>query len=342
MLTGCFVERTQLQPFSSEEQLYGIRIIVSTGGTRKERILYSRDEAERDNWLLHLKKASQLRDFAADYQMKDKIGTGKFSNVYLGISKSSGEKRAVKVIEKKNLSDEDKEFLRTEVAILRIVHHSSIVKLIDVYETRNRTYIVMELLDGGELYEYISGRKRFDEMESFILLRQLVSAVKYLHDAGIVHRDLKPENLLLKSKVPNRADFRTLFQIKLSDFGLSKLVAPDQILTLPCGTISYVAPEILNEEGYSKEADMWSIGVILYLVVRGRLPFDSEERDEIMRSIVEDEIDWQGDKFWSTASTPIVEILKGLLCKDRSKRLSATQILEHPWFVEMTNKVDIS
>ena len=320
-------------------QHHGINIITSSGGKRDVRTLLCKSAKDQESWLRALKAASHVRVFQEEYEIREKIGSGKFSDVFLGISTRSGKAHAVKIIDKAALSEEEKEFLRTEVAILRLVHHPCIVKLVDLIETQQRTYIVMELLEGGELFHYISGRSRFTQTEAFYFLKQLVLGIKYLHSAGIAHRDLKPENVLLVHKQKKGDVIGEAFQVKLTDFGLSKMVAPKQILSLPCGTISYVAPEILKECGYGIEADMWSLGVIMYLVIRGKLPFDHDRKDSLIHAIVHEEIMWQEDEFWTKMDQELIHLLQGLLQKDHKKRLTAQQVLDHPWFKRMADSL---
>jgi serine/threonine protein kinase len=134
------------------------------------------------------------------------------------------------------------------------------------------------LLIGGELFERIVGRPRFSELEAAKLLRPLLEAVAYLHDLGIVHRDLKPENILCGEELED---------LKIADFGLSKMILPKETMDSACGTLSYVAPEVLTMQGYGKEADLWSVGVILFLLLCGKLPFDGEDHNEIIRSTIQ-------------------------------------------------------
>jgi len=335
LLTGCFVDPIATQMTGPESNLFGFKIVTGVGGVRDSRIFYAKTEEERDSWVEILRSAGRDRKFISGYIWKEKIGTGKFSNVYKCERRSNGEAFAVKVIKKKHISEEENELLRTEIAILRLVAHRNIVKLIDVFETLEHIYIVMELLEGGELYHHIVGRSRFCEYEAYILLSQLADGLDYLHSAGVVHRDLKPENILLKNKTKQGSRLDSSFEIKLSDFGLSKLVAPNEIMKLPCGTISYVAPEVLSLKGYGIEADLWSMGVIMYLVLRGKLPFNSEEKEDIIEEILHDDLEWEKDRIWSQVSLKLVDLISGLLHKDPSKRLTAAQVKQHPWMIEM-------
>jgi calcium/calmodulin-dependent protein kinase I len=206
------------------------------------------------------------------------IGSGRFSKVYEATNKATGAVVAVKLITKADLKEvnpvtffpqvlgchlmacllqNERELLRTEIAVLKLVKHPHIVRLEDVFETPQTIYIVMERVKGGELFHRIVGRPRFTEPEARALVIPLLQAVAYIHGMGIIHRDIKPENILCGN---------SLTDIKLADFGLSKLVTPQEIMKMACGTLSYVAPEVLTMKGYGKEADLWSVGVILYLM----------------------------------------------------------------------------
>jgi serine/threonine protein kinase len=259
--------------------------------------------------------------FEQVYRLVKELGQGRFSRVVEAQNRDSGLHYAVKIINKTELKPEEKELLRTEIAILRLVQHPHIIRLEDVFETSGTMYIVMELIRGGELFDNIVGRSRFTEDEARQLVKPLVDAVAYLHSLGIVHRDIKPENILCGDKVHD---------VSIADFGLSKLVHPNEVMTMPCGTLTYVAPEVLSMQGYHMEADMWSIGVIMYLVVRGRLPYDGDEQQAIVQRILHEPLDFSSG-VWSRWSKVGVEFIKKLLEKTPARRLTARQALQHPW-----------
>ena len=254
------------------------------------------------------------------------IGHGRFSRVLLGMRRSDGARFAVKVMNKSELGEAERELLRTEIAVLRLVHHPHIVRLEDVYEGAGddgNMYIVTELLEGGELFTALVGRARFTEAEARDLVRPLIDSVAYLHALGIVHRDIKPENILC-------GPAGTWQDVKIADFGLSKLLGhPGEVLRQPCGTLSYVAPEVLTLRGYGKAADLWSIGVILWLVVRGRLPFEGD-KEVVVRRILDATLDFS-HPVWSSWSADGIEFVRGLLERDPAKRLTARRALQHPW-----------
>ena len=300
---------------------FGIRIHTASAHGDQERVLYCKDARERDEWMSVLTRACRTVAFEQVYRRVKELGQGRFSQVVEVQNRDTGLHYAVKIINKNELKPEEKELLRTEIAILRLVQHPHIIRLEDVFETGATMYIVMELIKGGELFDNIVGRSRFTENEARQLIKPLVDAVAYLHSLGIVHRDIKPENILCGDKVHD---------VSIADFGLSKLVHPNELMTMPCGTLTYVAPEVLSMQGYHMEADMWSIGVIMYLVVRGRLPYDGDEQQAIVQRILHEPLDFSSG-VWAHWSTRGVEFIQKLLEKNPSRRLTARQALQHPW-----------
>ncbi|CAH0375498.1 unnamed protein product [Pelagomonas calceolata] len=210
-------------------------------------------------------RADANSEFARKYNLDDKeLGTGAFSRVILATS-NEGTKVAVKCISKNGeLKQEDIDSLHEEVAVLRSVDHPNIVKLYDFFDEKRYYYMAIELMEGGELFERIVKKTFYNEMDARGLVRILLDALAYLHHRGIVHRDLKPENLLLKSPFND-------FDIKLADFGFAKKVEGKSLDT-QCGTPGYVAPEILKGKKYGTAVDMWSCGVIVYILLGGYPP----------------------------------------------------------------------
>lgn len=233
---------------------------------------------------------------------------------------------AVKVVDKKALTEEERELLRTEIAILKLVRHPHIIRLEGVFETGSTMYIVMELLRGGELFDSIVGRERFSEEEARTVVKPLVEALAYLHSLGVTHRDLKPENVLVGDG---------LHDLKIADFGLSKLVHPRELMTQPVGTLSYVAPEVLSMQGYNRRADLWSLGVILYLIVRGKLPFDADSKEEVIHLTLSAELDWD-ESPWTEWSQEGRDFAKSMLERNHKKRITARRALQHPWLTGET------
>jgi calcium/calmodulin-dependent protein kinase I len=264
-LTGCIVEKVHDEA-AELKGYFGIELLhqdLCTGEHYKHesRVLYCRSEGERDVWLTRMQISAQVIPIEQEYVIGRELGRGRFSRVCECVHKVTGLRYAVKIIDKATIEPEEKSLLRTEIAVLKLVNHPNIIKLEGVFETRSHMYIVMEKLTGGELFERIVGRPRFSEEEAAKLIRPLLESVAYLHDLGIVHRDIKPENILCGDN---------LDELKIADFGLSKMLLPKEKMDTACGTLSYVAPEVLTMQGYGQEADLWSVGVIMFLVLCGK------------------------------------------------------------------------
>lgn len=258
------------------------------------------------------------------YDVKEELGRGAFSVVKLAVHKKTGEKFAVKIIDKKNVGAEAVR-LQTEIEILQKVKHPNIICLKELFDTPENLYLVTELVTGGELFDKIVEKGSYTEKDAAVLVVKMVSAIEYLHSIGIVHRDLKPENLLLKS--PNEDT-----EVKIADFGLSKIVSKQAaaIMLTACGTPGYVAPEVLTAQGYGEEVDMWSIGVITYILLCGFPPFYSEDLPVLFDSIMRADYDFPPE-YWNHISESAKNFIKKLLVVDPSTRLTAKKALEHPW-----------
>jgi calcium/calmodulin-dependent protein kinase I len=242
-----------------------------------------------------------MSDIYKKYDIQKEIGKGAFSVVHLAVNKETKEKCAVKIIDKKEAnSEQDEKRLRTEVDILKKVKHPNIIALKDLYETPEKLHLVMELVTGGELFDKIVEKGQYTEKEASAIVSKILSAVDYLHENGIAHRDLKPENLLLRSQ--NDTD------IMISDFGLSKIIGEDKMMATACGTPYYVAPEVLQASGYDKEVDLWSLGVISYLLLCGFPPFYGESLPEVFfEQIMKADYDFP-DPYWSEVSQRMPKI----------------------------------
>jgi len=260
-----------------------------------------------------------------NYEIKQELGRGAFSVVKLGISKKTKDKVAIKIIDKKNVGKDYEKNLKMEMAILQKVHHPNIIALIEMSDTEDKLYFVMELVTGGELFDRIVEKGSYSEEDAKELVRKIVSAVEYLHGKGIAHRDLKPENLLVKSLENDT-------EVKIADFGLSKIIDQEKMMQTACGTPGYVAPEVLLAEGYGPEVDMWSIGVITYILLCGFPPFYSESVPEVFEQIMKAEYDYPAE-YWDEISDEAKDFIDHLLVVDVKKRLNAKQALQHKWLL---------
>eukprot|EP01041_Mallomonas_annulata_P009785 gene9785-20351_t len=258
----------------------------------------------------------------ASYQLKEELGRGAFSIVRRGIHLDTGTIVAVKCVSRKDLPPEDEESLRTEVSILRGLDHKNIVKCLDFYVEASHFYLVMEYMPGGELFDRIVKKTYYNEREARDVVFGLIYAIKYCHDKDIVHRDLKPENLLLSTKDDDS-------NIKIADFGFATVTSTNNLKTR-CGTPNYVAPEILMNENYGKAVDMWSIGVITYVLLGGYPPFDDDNESKLFKKIKRAEYEFHPD-FWRGVSKEAKDLIKKLLVVTPSHRLTAEQAMQHPW-----------
>lgn len=328
-LTGCLIDKI-VDESSEMKGYFGIELLhqdLCTGEHHKHdrRVVYCKSDADRNEWLLQMQMAAHVVPIERDYVIGKELGKGRFSTVCDCVNKTTTVKYAVKIIEKAKIEPEEKALLRTEIAVLKLVNHPNIIKMEGIYETRTHMYIVMEKLTGGELFERIVGRPRFTEDEAAKLIRPLLESVGYLHDLGIVHRDIKPENVLCGDNFD---------EVKIADFGLSKMVLPTEKMDTACGTLSYVAPEVLTMQGYGQEADLWSIGVILFLILCGKLPFDGANHDDIINATIKAEIR-VSPGVWTALSEEARDLIKKLLHKDPKERISARTALRHPFIVKL-------
>jgi len=225
------------------------------------------------------------------------------------------------MINKKNV--EEPTSLENEINIMKKLSHPNVVQMKAVFDTPEILYIVMEILQGGELYERIVKQKKFTEENAATITRQIFEALAYLHEIGIVHRDLKLENLLLVSK--NEEDMR----IKLADFGLSKLYSGKNLVTA-CGTPFYVAPDVLVGGGYGPAVDIWSAGILLYVLLSGRLPFSADNDADLFRLIMKADLVFKSPQF-DIVSDTAKDLISKVLVADPTKRLTAKQALDHPF-----------
>ena len=215
------------------------------------------------------------------------------------------------------------------------IDHPCVIQLIDVIDTDCSLYIILELADGGELFDKILEKIKFSEKEAKLHFYQMVSAVQYLHKKNIAHRDLKPENILLSDDDANPL-------IKISDMGLSKLVDHTTFLQTFCGTPQYLAPEVLisrvrGDGSYGFEVDMWSLGVILYILLCGCPPFSTERTDKtLVRQVCDGDYSFPKSK-WANISDSAIDLVEKLMKVDKKIRYSAEQALNHPWLNDQQN-----
>ncbi|KAM3287667.1 calcium-dependent protein kinase 4 [Capsicum chacoense] len=269
-------------------------------------------------------KTANIRDL---YTLGRKLGQGQFGTTYLCTENSSGAEYACKSISKRKLiSKEDVDDVRREIQIMHhLSGHKNIVTIKGAYEDPLYVHIVMEICSGGELFDRIIQRGHYSERKAAELTRIIVGVVEACHSLGVMHRDLKPENFLLVNKDDD-------FSLKAIDFGLSVFFKPGQIFTDVVGSPYYVAPEVLLKH-YGPEADVWTAGVILYILLSGVPPFWAETQQGIFDAVLKGHIDFDSDP-WPLISESAKDLIRKMLCMQPSERLTAHEVLCHPWICE--------
>ncbi|XP_035286788.1 serine/threonine-protein kinase DCLK3 isoform X1 [Anguilla anguilla] len=257
------------------------------------------------------------------YDIGRVIGDGNFAVVRECRMQNSDTRYAMKIIDKEKLKGKE-QMIQSEISIVRSLSHPHVVRLLRDYETEDQIYLLMEFVHGGDLFDAITENVKFNEHHTSLMIRDISKALAYIHSKSIVHRDLKPENLLVQHNPDGSST------LKLADFGLA-MVVTEPIFTV-CGTPTYVAPEILSEKGYGLPVDMWATGVILYILLCGFPPFRSQEKDqdELFELIQQGEYAFL-PPYWDSISDGAKGLIRGLLLVDPGTRLTAEQVLRHPW-----------
>ena len=256
-----------------------------------------------------------------------KIGKGTFGSVYESKNIIFNNKVAMKIIPKD--FHMDNLLIKNEIDILKKLSHPNIVRIYEFYESNNCFYIINEFCPEGELYDYINNSK-LNEQQLAVIFYQVFSGLKYLHENSILHRDLKPENILISKKEKDLLDGEEYFWIQIIDFGTAKIFENNKSEELIVGSPYYIAPEVLNKD-YNEKCDTWSVGVILYMFLVGRPPFNGADNSEIVESVMTKDYDENNPKLL-TRSPEVRDLIKHLLVKDKDKRLSAKEALNHEWF----------
>ena len=269
----------------------------------------------------------QKGDPSKKYRRGKKIGSGGYGNVYEAKNLIFNNTVAMKIIAKHE--GMNNKSIRNEIDILKKLSHPNIVRIYEFYESQNYFYLINELCDEGELYNYIN-KSTLNEQQLSILFYQVFSGLCYLHENNILHRDLKPENILISKKELDLSTNEEYFWIQIIDFGTAKIFEENKKEKAIVGSAYYIAPEVLKKD-YNEKCDTWSVGVILYMFLSGRAPFDGANNEEIMNSIKTKTLDLDNEKIIQH-SPEVRDLLKCLLKKDTNERLSAKEALNHVWF----------
>mmetsp|Transcript_6064 Transcript_6064/g.11062 ORF Transcript_6064/g.11062 Transcript_6064/m.11062 type:complete len:554 (-) Transcript_6064:486-2147(-) len=270
-------------------------------------------------------KASPVR-IEQKYKIEEKLGEGAFAVVKKATNRQTGKVYAIKIVDRSNLDRNMEDALKDEIFILNELNHSHIMGLDDVIVTINNYFLVTEYLEGGELFDRIVDKNSYTESEARDCCRIVFDGLAYCHRKGVVHRDLKPENLLLQYKHSDS-------EIKIADFGFAKVAPAENSLTTICGTPGYVAPEILRKQKYGSKADMWSMGVIVFILIGGYPPFYAETERDIFRLTVAGKFSFD-EAHWGHISPGAKDFISSMLTTNPSKRASAEEVLRHTWMNE--------
>jgi len=269
------------------------------------------------------------------YTVGKELGSGGFSVVRIGKDKQDNTEWALKMIQM-SVFKQHQEQTEKEVSVMASLNHPGVVHLREVIVTPKFYVIVMEVLRGGELFDRIVQREKYDENDAIVVARSVLETIDFLHAHGVVHRDLKPENLIFDKPGEDA-------RIKLTDFGFATFFSQNAKLTASCGTPEYVAPEVLDSKPYDNAVDMWSCGVIIYILLCGFPPFYGENDDDLFDKVCACRYEFLSP-YWDPVSEDAKDLIRKLLVIDPKKRLTASQALKHKWFVghkETNRKTDL-
>ena len=262
------------------------------------------------------------------YRIGKVLGKGAFGKVNLAIHKESGDLVAIKSINKSYLIDKtSNNKIMQEVTILKKIKHRHIICLRETFDTDSHFIFVMELWSGGDLLNYVRKRRKLNENTAKVIFKQILEGLHHCHTNNVLHRDIKLDNILLDSKG----------EVKLGDFGVSKIVSDNEVITDQWGTPAYIAPEILLDLGYKGFGiDVWSAGVVLYAMLYGTVPFKAHNMNELHSSIINAKYSIK-----DTISEKAIDLIKHILEPDPSQRYTIPQILNHPWFEDMNENIEL-
>lgn len=257
------------------------------------------------------------------------LGEGSFSEVFLCEHRTTKLKRVIKRIYKNRFTKDLNESIMNEIEILSKIDHTNVIKIIEFFEDDHNIFLITEFLEGGELYDKLIEKNNFSELDASKILKQILNSVSYIHNNNIIHRDLKLENIMFEEKENRNLD------LKIIDFGTSRKIQRNQILSSFFGTPYYMAPEIFKKS-YNNKCDIWSCGVILYIILSGKPPFDGKTDLEIEANILNGKFEFPYEE-WKYISYIAKDLIGKMLTYDPEKRPNAMECLKHPFF----NKINI-
>ncbi len=304
-----------------------------TFNNNKTKKYYHKDEKTIKKWVEAINKANNYKDFFSDYRLGNLLGKGQYGVVKTAFHKKTSKKVALKIINKEDIPSF--ESMKTEIEVLKICKHPNIVHYHDYYENSEMVFIVMEYLSDGNLEEYLKDLdKEMSEKKAAEIIHQIASGLYYLKQFGIIHRDLKPTNIMIS--YANKNQISCLEQrdinIKIMDFGFSKILGPSEKVNETCGTLAFIAPEILLNKYYDFKVDIWSLGIVIYKIIFNTLPFmHKKDFDEIKKGIIStDKI--KIVKKWEAKTEEVRDLILRCLQKNSEDRISIEELMMHPWF----------
>jgi Ca2+-binding EF-hand superfamily protein len=286
---------------------------------------YFSDEEQYNQWYIHFQKCLNFKELEENYEIEEVISKGRFGIVEKGRDKLTGRTVCIHIIDKKKLTSGDKFLLSNQISIQKYIQHPNISKLITYSHEEKNTYIVTEFINGSTLLNYLQNKNFiFEEKKACELIQEILFAIYYLHSYGIIHRDIKPENIMT---IDNSEDTH----IKLIDFTVSKIISKNELMKEPYGTLSYIAPEILEEKPYNEKVDEWSIGILTYLLLSETVPFDDDHSErEIARQTMYEPVKFDSP-IWKNRSNESKDFILKLLEKKPEKRMGVKDALVHKW-----------
>ncbi|RWS16716.1 myosin light chain kinase: smooth muscle-like protein [Dinothrombium tinctorium] len=300
---------------SLESDVFYLRPVRGEQGAESNAETLKMDTEQR---MVSIEEGSKFKDF---YNVENEIGRGRFGVVYLCTNKQSNAKRAAKFV--RCIREKDKEQIREEIEIMNRLRHPKLLQLECAYQMRKEIVLVMEYIPGGELFErIIADDFILTENDCIEYIRQILEGVHYMHQNYVMHLDLKPENIVCQTK--------TGHTIKIIDFGLARLWDPKKEIKVLMGTPEFVAPEVIQYEAITPKADLWSIGVICYVLLSGLSPFASDSDSETFSNVIKVQYDFEDEAF-DNISAAAKDFISRLLCKKPEKRLSAAECISHQW-----------
>lgn len=285
---------------------------------------FARSEEDFVTWQTAFTRALEMR-IERFYKLGHVLGEGAFAQVVIGEDTVTRDRFAIKIINKESYDVREMQFVMREVKIMMKIAHENIVNTYDIFDSMKHLHLVIEYMEGGELFDIIADQGHLSEQQASQVVREIIKGVDYLHDVGVIHCDIKPENILCKSQ-------QWPLQVKLCDFGLANFYDKynNSTMTAMIGTPGYVAPEVIKREPYGPPVDMWACGVVLYVMLSGRMPFYGRDDIECLRRTASGEYTFP-DREWKDVSVDAKSLVRSLLQIRPERRLTAKAALQHKW-----------